>query len=136
MTDGNYWQSNDVPVQGQQYGIPEPQARKHSGLGIASFIISIVAGIVMFVLIVMAMVLSAQTGEELDEESPQTILLGCSVLTAGLLYLIGIGLAIGGLCQRNRYKVFAVLGLAINIISVLGIAGLMVIGLVASSSGI
>jgi hypothetical protein len=132
MTEENYWQSNDVPVQGQQFTVGEQPTRRHSGLGIASFIISVMAGLVVFVLVVMAGVMSVETGGKLDEKSPQAVVLGCSILAAGFLYLVGIGLAIGGLCQRDRHKVFSVLGLVLNIVFLVGIAGLIVIGLLVS----
>jgi len=89
----------------------------------------------MFVLVVMAAVMAARTGEEVNKESPEAAVLGvigCGIIAAALLYLVGIGLAIGGLCQRNRHKVFPVLGLVLNIVFLLGIAGLMVIGILAA----
>jgi hypothetical protein len=132
MTEGNYWQNNDVPVQGQGAVIPPETSRKHSGLGMASFVISIIAALITFVLVVMAGVMTARAGGQMDEQSPQAVVVGCSILAAGFLYLIGIGLAIGALFQRNRHKVFPILGLVLNIVFLLGIAGLMVIGLLAS----
>jgi hypothetical protein len=72
MTEENYWQDNNIPVQNQEFVTEQQPGRKHSGL------------------------------------------------------------AIGGLCQRNRHKIFLVLGLIFNIVFLLGIAGLIVIGLLAA----
>ncbi len=132
MTDESYWQKNEVPVQGGEFAVSGQPLRKHSGLGIASFVISIIAALITFVLVVMAGVMTVKAGGQMDEQSPHAVVLGCSILAAGFLYLVGIGLAIGGLCQRNRYRVFPILGLVLNLLFVLGIVGLMVIGLVAS----
>ena len=132
MTEENYWRDNDVPVQNQEFVVEQQPARRHSGLGIASFVISIIAGLIMFALVVMAGIMTVKAGGQLDEQSPEAVVLGCSILAGSFLYLVGIGLAIGGLCQRNRHKVFPVLGLVLNIVFLLGIAVLMVIGLVAS----
>jgi hypothetical protein len=132
MTEENYWQSNNVPVQSQGFVIDQQPPLKHSGLGIASLVISIIAALIVFVLVVMAGVMTARAGGQMDEESPEAVVLGCSILAGCLLYLVGMGLAIGGLCQRNRHKVFPVLGLVLNIVFLLGIAGLMVIGILVS----
>jgi len=132
MTEENYWQRNALPVQNGEFTVSQQPLRKHSGLGIASFVISIIAALITFVLVVMAGVMAARAGGQMDEQSPQAVVVGCSILAAGFLYLIGIGLAIGGLCQRNCYRVFPILGLILNLVFLLGIAGLMVIGLLAA----
>lgn len=131
MTEENYRQNNEIFAEPQKF-IPEQQPLKHSGFGIASFLISIITGLIVFLLLVMATIMAAQTGGEIDEESPGAIILGLSIIGAGFLYILGIGLAIGGLFQQNRYKVFSILGLVINIFSILGIAGLILIGLLFS----
>lgn len=132
MTDENYWQRNAVPVQNGGFTVSQQRLRKHSGLGIASVVIAITAALITFVLVVIAGVMTARAGGQIDEQSPQAVVVGCSILAAGFLYLIGIGLAIGGLCQPNCYRVFPVLRLVLNIAFLLGIAALMVIGLLVS----
>lgn len=57
------------------------------------------------------------------------IVLGLAVIGGVLLNLLGITLAIAGLIQRDRKKVFAILGLIFNGLVVLCVAALMVIGL-------
>jgi cytochrome b561 len=132
MAEENYWQGNDVPVQSQEVVVEPQPVHKHSGMGIASFVISIVAGLIIFLLVVMAAVLTVRSGGQMNEESPEAVVIGCSMFAGMILYLIGVGLAIGGLCQRNRYKVFSVLGLIFNLAFLLGIVGLMIVGLIAS----
>jgi hypothetical protein len=132
MTEENYWQNNNLEIQNQGAAAAEEPVRRHSGLGIASFVVSIIAALIVFVLVVMAGVMTVRSGGQMDEESPEAVVIGCSIFAGCMLYFIGIGLAIGGLFQRNRYKVFPVLGLVLNILFLLGVAGLMVIGLLAS----
>ena len=104
---------------------------KHSRFGIASFILALVAGVFEFILIAIAGVLSAQAGSELDENSPEAMLIGLGVLGGFAVNLISLGLAIAGLCERRRNKVFAILGLVINILLVVGVCGLAAIGTMA-----
>jgi len=101
----------------------------HSGLGVASFIISLVAGVGMLVLVGVATVLSAaQPGGQLDEESLAAIMIGLVLALAALAQLVAIGLGIGGLVQTGRKKVFAVLGTVFAAMSLLGALMLMLIG--------
>lgn len=111
---------------GHEYLPPEPQ--KHSGVGIASFIIGMVVGGVQLVLVVVA---AAMVMGGASEDSPQMMVVGCSFLVGMAANLVGIVLGIVGAVQKNRKKVFSILGLTINALVLLGLLGLMVIGLVA-----
>jgi hypothetical protein len=115
------------PVEQIMY-VTEPQ-RKHSGLGIASFIISIVVGIAVFVMIVVAAVAESASPDGVDEESPVAIILGLGLLMLLLLDFLALGLGIGGICQKGRKKVFSVLGTIFSCTTILGTIALLVIGL-------
>ena len=101
----------------------------HSGIGIASFIAGIVALLMTFGAI--ALMVVAVAGARHAPEPPQkvVVLTGLIILGAGLIALIGVGLGIGGCCQTDRKKVFAIVGLVINALLLLGIIGLMLVGL-------
>jgi hypothetical protein len=101
---------------------------KHSRFGIASVIIALCVGIFMFILIAIAGVLSMQAGGELDEDSPEAMMIGLGVLAGFAMNLISLGLAIAGLCEKRRNKVFAILGLVINVVLFIGVCGLTAIG--------
>ena len=103
--------------------------RTHSGVGIASFIIAIVAGMTAFSLIVIAGVMEATTPGGMDEDAPQVILVGLGIFGAVALGMLGAGLGVAGLVQTDRLRTFAVLGLIFNMLVVLGLGGLVVIGL-------
>jgi hypothetical protein len=122
---------NDPYRRRSRYDDDYDRPLKHSRFGIASFIIALGVGVFEFVLIAIAGVLAMQAGGELDENSPEAMIVGLGVFAGFGMNLISLGLAIAGLCDRNRKKVFAVLGLVINILLFFGVCGLMVIGAAA-----
>jgi hypothetical protein len=105
---------------------------KHSRLGIASFCLAIAGGMIAFVMLVVAGILESSTPGLMDGDSPESMMVGAGFIGAGLVLLIGVGLGIGGLCESRRKKVFATLGLVLNILALLGIGVLMVIGLMST----
>lgn len=101
----------------------------HSGLGIASFIISMITGLLTFLAIVFAGVMEATTPGGMDPESAGAIILGFFLIACLCGLLVAIGLGIGGLVQRDRKKLFAVLGVTFSAVILIGTLALMVIGL-------
>jgi len=101
---------------------------KHSGLGIASFAIAIFAGFLVFVLVAIAVVIAVMAQGELDENTPEAILVGLGIIGALLIDLLAVVLGIAGLFQAERKKLFAVLGIIIGSLVFLGVALLIVLG--------
>ncbi len=101
---------------------------KHSGLGMASFVLSLltVAGVIGFYLAVTA----AVSRGVVDATNPPAGLLaaGMVFLISVLVALVGIGLGIAGLIQKDRRRVLAVVGLVLNSLVVLTVAVLIVLG--------
>jgi hypothetical protein len=83
---------------------------KHSGLGIASFITSIISGIILFTLVGIAGFLQATTPGGLDENSAAAVIIGLLLFAFVGALLVALGLGIGGLVQKERKKIYAVLG--------------------------
>jgi hypothetical protein len=106
-----------------------PAPPKHSGLGIASFAMSIVSGVMLFAMIAVATYFAAQNPEQFNEESPQAIIVGLGIFAGMGLAVIGLGLGIAGLAQSNRIKLFAILGLIFNAVVFLGVCGIIGLGL-------
>jgi heme/copper-type cytochrome/quinol oxidase subunit 3 len=104
----------------------EPQ--KHSGLGIASFVMSVIAGIITFGLIVAATVVEMSSPDGMDEESMEAVLLGLSLIATLFVLLVSLGLGICGLFQSGK-KVFAILGVVFSACILFGTLGLMLIGM-------
>jgi len=105
-----------------------PMDQKHSALGIAAFIIAVVAGILMFLAIVVAGVMEAATPGGIHEHSAGAVLLGVFIIALWLLDVVAIGLGIAGLVQKDRKKVFPVLGVVFGAATILGTVALAVIG--------
>ncbi len=106
----------------------EQSEQKHSGIGIASFIVSIVAGILIFILIVIAGIMESSTHGGVNKESAQMITLGLLIIAMLFVDLIALGLGIGGLCQKGRKKIFALLGTLFSAVAIVGTIFLIIIG--------
>src|SRR6218665_3861150 len=102
--------------------------QKHSGLGIASFIISIVTGILIFLLFIVAGVVESSTPGGINEESTEAIVLGLFIILMLFINLVAIGLGIGGLCQSERKKIFAILGTIFSSLTTLLAILLIIVG--------
>lgn len=99
---------------------------KHSGLGIASFIISIISGVILWGCIITSTIVEVTTIGGMSDIVAG--LLGLLIIFGGFLCVIGIGLGISGVIQKNRKKVFSILGIILNFTSILIIIGLMILG--------
>ncbi len=104
------------------------QPEKHSGLGIASFVISILMAILSIGIVALVTALTF-TNPNISDESPQMVLLGLGIMGSLAMMMVAIGLGIAGLCTRNRKKIYAILGLTFATVNALGIIGLMIIGM-------
>ena len=107
--------SYDDPFHGphEPFGAGEYGELSHSGLGIASCIIGVLAGLIEVAIVAIAGMIEVSTPGGMDENSPEAIL---------------IGLGVGGLMQRRK-KLFAVLGVLVSLFVTCGVAGLFVLGL-------
>ena len=118
---------------------------RHSRMGIASFVISILATVLVVTLFIIAAVIgtsafgNVQDPQSIDPQSLQEspALVGLAAVGLGMLasiafYLLGLGLGVAGIIQRRRKRLFAVLGAIFNGIVLLLIVGLVAFGFVAS----
>ncbi len=118
---------------------------KHSRMGIASFVISILATVLVVALFIIAAEIgttafgNVQDPQSIDPQSLQDspALVGLAAVGLGMLasiafYLLGLGLGVAGIIQRRRKRLFAVLGAVFNGIVLLLIVGLVAFGFVAS----
>ena len=116
-------------------------------MGITSFIIAILATVLIVVLIIVTGTLTAQALQGLDPQNatPQQVqeslqdsqagtvlaLAGIGIFVCLFLYLLGIGLGIAGLVQGRRKRIFAALGSIFNGGAILIFVVLILLGLVA-----
>jgi hypothetical protein len=100
--------------------------QKHSGLGIASFITSTASGIILILLFVIAGAIESSTPGGVDEESAE--ILGFSLFALLGASLASLGLGIGGLVQKERKNIFAILGTVFAAITIFMAMLTLVIG--------
>ena len=103
--------------------------KKHSGLGISSFIVSIATGVSMFLLFIAAGMMEISTPGGIDEDSVGAMLVGLFLFAFLLLSVLAIGLGIAALFQRDRKKLFAVLGIVFAASTIVITMFLMILGL-------
>lgn len=100
-----------------------------SGLGIASLILSILSALAIFALVVLAGMMEAATPGGLDENSTEAMLVGLLLFAFVGAALLALGLGIGGLVQSNRRKTLAIIGTVVSTCTLLGSAGIVLLGL-------
>ena len=66
--------------------------------------------------------------------SVATTLFGLFIFCGFSLSLVGVGLGIAGVLQRDRKNLFAILGLILNATIALGVAAIVLLGWLASRS--
>jgi hypothetical protein len=88
---------------------------RHSRLGIASFIIALSVGGLVFLLIPASIAATTVTQRGSSSAAlPIAVGMGLAVILAYCGNLTGVGLGIAGVRQRERKKLFAIIGLCMN----------------------
>lgn len=114
--------STGAPVQGTARPLPQ------AGLGIASFVLSLGAGLLMVVLIVLVGFADFSSVGGLDEGAPATLLLGLGIFGAGLAEILALALGVAGVLQHDRRTLLAKLGMLMAASTLVGTAALVVVG--------
>jgi hypothetical protein len=107
--------------------------QKHSGLGIASFILSCISGFCLFFTIFVAGIIEASNQGESNDNTSLLMLVGFSVLAFLFVALIASGLGIAGLIQKDRNKIYAVFGTIFSASAILVTLYILVVGLRSNS---
>ncbi len=108
--------------------VPVHRPMSHSMLGIVSFAMSLILGVLLFLLFVIAGIMESTTPGGIPKDSPKTMVLGLLLIAAFLADLVALGLGIAGLCASQRKKVFALLGTIFAAGTLFVALSLMVIG--------
>ena len=108
------------------------EQQKHSGIGIASFILSLLGPAFFLLLVIVASALEASTPGGMDENSAAAGILGISLIAVVIISIVSFFLGIGGLLQADRKKVFSVLGLVFSAGGFFLEILLLLLGMVAS----
>ncbi|WP_138496297.1 hypothetical protein [Paenibacillus pinistramenti] len=130
--------SSSFPLHPEEHQNQRPKV-KHSGPGIASFVLAVAAIIGYIVCMSLIVATFWRIGTEtIDEEilmQQQLFVLGVyGFMIAGLINLAGVITAIIGLAIKNRKKVFAILGLVFSLLPFLLLIVLAIIGIAAQGT--
>ena len=102
---------NNNPYQTSVSTSPPALPREgHSKLAVASFVTAIVGGLLFLTLGVSIGYMELNTPGGIDETSKAVILMGFGIILALFVLLISLGLGISGLIQKERKRVFSILG--------------------------
>ena len=102
----------------------------HSGPGIVSTALGVLAILVIFLTIVAAGAMAAKN-DDLPDNDPRIITVGAFVLAGAGLAVVGGILGLVGVLVRGRNKLFAAVGLSVNGCVVLGVVLLCILGALA-----
>lgn len=104
-----------------------PPALKHSGLGIVS---TIIAGfvVVLFMAMIILSILRVIYPHLRHPDSPLFVIYVLLTMLAALMMLVGLILGIIGWAQKNRRKMYAIIGTIANAIFTLGFITLVIWG--------
>lgn len=134
----------------EEHGGPErvSERRGQSRMGIASFVLAVLAILCIVVAVVLIVAFGGQViGADPQSVTPQDLqrnlenspgataalgIAGFGFAASPLLFLLGLALGIAGLIQGRRKKLFAGLGTAVNLLGLLAIAGLLLLGVALS----
>lgn len=101
---------------------------RHSGFGIVSLIISVLVGAYSLCPLAVAGIVEATTTRGMSKESWVVAVIGLFLILGLGMSLLGIELGIAGLIQRDRKRVFPILGLVFNSVATIALVAIIVIG--------
>ena len=108
------------------------EPKKHSGLGIASFITSIISAILIFILMVAAGLIAASSPGGMDQASPAAVMIGLLLFAFLFISLVALGLGVGGIFQKERKKIFSVLGAIFSAVTIICTVSVVILGMTMS----
>ena len=115
--------SNSFPASAT---VPAPS---QSGLGIASFILSVVSALGTFVLLAVAGIVENSTPGGMDENSSEAMLIGLLLIGFVFTSLLALGLGIGGLVQENRLKGLSITCTVLATLTLIVVTLIMILGI-------
>lgn len=101
---------------------------KHSGLGITTFVLGLIAPIGLIACIIFAAVEEASTYGGMDPNSTKAAVIGLFLILFAVLALIAVGIGIGALVQKGYKKLLPLLGVVFSSVVLILTIVLMVIG--------
>jgi hypothetical protein len=112
--------------------VAEPISIPYSGLGLASLLLAVAAGIGIFTSIGYIAYYQLTTGLDATAQRSLMVVIGLVIFACALLAVVGTVLGLVGLFQSDRRKLLAVLGTCFNLLVMLIFVVLYAIGLSAA----
>ena len=104
------------------------EENKHSEYGIASFIISILSGLLIFLLIIIVEVMENSTPGVMNEEGTGALVVGIFGFLFFLATLLSLVLGIKGTVQKKKKKTFAIIGIVLSTLTIVGTIFFTILG--------
>ena len=122
-----------TPTQFNQLGETGSTGMKHSRFGIASFITSISA-VILIVVFFIAAIMQYSGSEEPDSKSTAAIIPSLLFFFSVFVDFIALVLGIVGLCSKDRKKIFALLGTIFSSVIIFILIIMIIVGLVTNAN--
>lgn len=104
-----------------------------SALGIASTAIAAVSILAIFVVLTIAGAIEASTPGGMSEDSAEAVIIGMSIFGCIGLNLLAIGLGIGGIFQKAKERLWAVIGTTLATASIVITVFIISVGIAMNS---
>jgi len=111
------------------YSMGNERELRHSGLGIASFVISLVSAVTIFLVFVIIRAKAASGPFYVSDDAAAAI--GLVWIACLLAALVALGLGIAGIKQKWRNNVFAIVGTVISAVTTVVMVVLLAVGMTA-----
>ena len=102
--------------------------KRHSRMGIASFVLALLCGAALFGMLGYVVYREFAAPGSMEQNVPLVMLVGFVVILAGVGNVLGIVLGIAGLVQARHKRLFAALGLGLNVLLALVFVAMIVFG--------
>ena len=109
------------------------ERHKNSIPGLLSLICGIVTMALTVIVMGFAMIVGSNADAPLQEDDPMAMLLGCSIFLVAGIAIIGAILGVIGLFGgADKKRMFAIIGLTLNVLTVVGFGSCVLLGLAMS----
>lgn len=107
---------------------PSPTRRRHSKLGVTSFLMGLAFPLFLLLLFVISLLLEGRIDHEKVSRF-DWFTICCLIIGGPIIHFVGLLLGIAGAVQKQRKRLFAVLGIVLNGILVLAAATVCILAL-------
>lgn len=115
---------------------PSTLQKTHCGIGITSFVLTIVSFIATILVFGYAGYMQTTTPGGIQQNAGITVIIGFTIMLLGFALLVGLVLGIVSLCRKNKKKLFGILGLTMSLFAIILVVGLIGLGIAINSGNL